>query len=92
MPGATPTFVPGVSTPADDPDVTAVGGGNLLTSRTPAAWTPAYVSENGLGDPDVPYDIYGIGQNVSGGYWGAGGGVSSVFGRPAYQRLVNTGS
>ncbi len=92
VPGASPKFVAGVSTPADDPDVTAVGGGNLLTTAVPGSLDSAYVSENGLGDPDVPYDIYGIGQNVSGGYWGAGGGVSSVFGRPAYQRLVNTGS
>ena len=91
-PGASPVFVAGVSTPADDPDVTAVGGGNLLTTYTTGSLNSAYVSENGYGDPDVPYDIYGIGQNVSGGYWGAGGGVSSVFGRPAYQLLANTGS
>jgi subtilase family serine protease len=92
QPGASPTFVPGVSNPADDTDVTAVGGGNLQTAYTAGSLNSAYVSENGLGDPDVPYDIYGLGQNVSGGYWGAGGGVSAVFGRPAYQRLVNTGS
>lgn len=92
VPGASPVFVAGVSTPADDPDVTAVGGGNLLTTAQAPSLNSAYVSENGYGDPDVPYDIYGIGQNVSGGYWGAGGGVSSVFGRPAYQLLANTGS
>ena len=91
-PGAKPTFVAGVSTPADDPDVTAVGGGNLQTAYKSGSLNSAYVSENGYGDPDVPYDIYGIGQNVSGGYWGAGGGISSVFSKPPYQTLVNTGS
>ena len=90
--GASPTFVAGVSSPADDPDVTAVGGGNLETTYSPTSLNSAYVSENGYGDPDVPYDIYGIGQNVSGGYWGAGGGISSVFRKPGYQQLVDTGS
>lgn len=92
-PGASPTFVPGVSTPSDDPDVTSVGGGNLITAYDGGATlNSAYVSENGYGDPEIPYDIYGIGQNVSGGYWGAGGGVSSVFKKPLYQFLANTGS
>ncbi|HEX3405624.1 MAG TPA: protease pro-enzyme activation domain-containing protein [Caulobacteraceae bacterium] len=90
--GGAATFVAGVSSPADDPDVTAVGGGNLLTSYMAGSLNSAYVSENGFGDPEVPYDPYGLGQNVAGGTWGAGGGVSSVFGRPAYQLLANTGS
>ena len=92
QPGASPVFLPGVSHPAVDPDVTAVGGGNLETAVTAGSLNSAYVSENGLGDPEVPYDIFGFGQNVSGGYWGAGGGVSQIFGRPAYQLLTNTGS
>ena len=91
-PGAQPTFVPGVSTPADDPDVTAVGGGNLITTTTAGSLNSAYIRESAFGDPQYPYDIYGLGQNVSGGYWGAGGGISSVFSRPLYQTLANTGS
>ena len=86
--GATPVFVPGVSSPADDPNVTAVGGGNLITTTVAGQLDSAYVRESAYGDPQAPYDIYGIGQNVSGGYWGAGGGVSSVFSKPAYQALV----
>ncbi len=90
--GASPTFVPGVSTPADDPDVTAVGGGNLITAYTSGSLNSAYVRESAFADPDLPYDIYGIGQNVTGGVWGAGGGISSVFTKPPYQYLANTGS
>ncbi|MGI8841979.1 MAG: S53 family peptidase [Caulobacteraceae bacterium] len=79
-------FVVAVQTPSDDPNVTAVGGGNLET--TPPALpslTSQYVSENTNGDKEIPYDIYGLGVNVSGGYWGAGGGRSVVFKQPAYQ-------
>jgi subtilase family serine protease len=91
-PGASPTFVPGVSAPADDPDVTAVGGGNLITVSAAGSLDSTYVRESAFGDPQLPYDIYGLGQVVSGGYWGAGGGVSSVFAKPLYQVLANTGS
>jgi subtilase family serine protease len=90
-PGANPTFVAGVSSPASDPNVTSVGGGNLITSVGPGL-NSTYVRESAFGDPEYPYDIYGLGQNVSGGYWAAGGGVSSVFAKPSYQNLVNTGS
>ncbi len=88
----TATFVAGVSTPAADPSVTAVGGGNLLTTSTAGSLDSAYVGETAYADPEVPYDIYGFGADVSGGYWGAGGGVSTVFRKPAYQALVKTGS
>ncbi|HEY2178334.1 MAG TPA: protease pro-enzyme activation domain-containing protein [Caulobacteraceae bacterium] len=87
-------FVPSVETPADDPNVTAVGGGNLITTTppnpqtTPPTLTSKYVTENALSDPEVPYDIYGFGANVSGGRWGAGGGQSVVFARPTYQNWV----
>ncbi len=97
--GVNPVFQPGVEDWADDPNVTAVGGTNLVTSypvsyngnrKTPEPST--YVGENGYGDPEIPYDPYGLGLNVSGGYWGAGGGVSQIFAKPPYQSLVNTGS
>jgi subtilase family serine protease len=92
-PGVNSTFGPGVSSPASDPDVTAVGGGNLITvAATPPSLNSAYVRESAFADPDIPYDIYGLGALVSGGVWGAGGGVSSVFGKPLYQYLVKSGS
>ena len=97
--GTNIVFQPGVEAFAVDPNVTAVGGTNLVTSYpvpyTGDPTTPepsTYVGENGYGDPEVPYDPYGFGRNVSGGYWGAGGGVSQLFAKPAYQNLVNSGS
>ena len=91
-PGAAPVFVAGVSTPSDDPDVTSVGGGNLITVATAGILDSAYVRESAFADPEAPYDIYGLGQNVSGAVWAAGGGVSSVFAKPLYQLLAKTGS
>jgi subtilase family serine protease len=85
------TFGPGISSPSDDPDVTAVGGGNLITAAD-GTLNSAYVRESAFGDPLFPYDIYGVGQLVSGGFWGAGGGISSYFKKPLYQLLANTGT
>ena len=90
--GTSPTFVPSISTPADDPAVTAVGGGNLVTASAPPSLSSAYVRESAYADPEEPYDPYGVGTNVSGGAWGAGGGVSVVFQKPLYQILAKTGS
>ena len=90
--GTNPTFVAGVSNPAADPNVTGVGGGNLVTASTVGSLGSAYVRESAYGDPETPYDIYGLGTNVSGGYWAAGGGVSAVFKKPLYQALAKTGS
>ncbi len=90
--GTHPRFVRSVQSPSDSPSVTGVGGGNLVTAAAPPNRNSAYVSENGFGDPEVPYDPYGYGQVVYGGYWGPGGGRSVVFARPAYQSTVNTGT
>ncbi len=90
--GTNPTFVPGVSTPAADPNVTAVGGGNLVTTSSTTSLKSAYVRESAYSDPEAPYDPYGIGVQVSGGTWGAGGGVSTIFRKPLYQILARTGS
>lgn len=84
-------YVAGVEHPASSPSVTSVGGTNLQTV-TGQGLNSSYVSENAYGDPLVPSDPYGTGINVTGGYWGSGGGVSKVFAQPAYQKLVNTGS
>jgi subtilase family serine protease len=83
------TFTKGVSSPADSTYVTAVGGGNLQTVAN-GSLDSTYAAENGFGDPDIPYDIFGIGETVSGGYWGAGGGRSSIFPRPSYQSAALT--
>jgi len=86
-------FIAGVEEPASSPHVTGVGGTNLITTAppspqtSPATLTSKYVTENAFGDPELPYDPYGFGVNASGGYWGAGGGVSAHFARPIYQSL-----
>jgi subtilase family serine protease len=85
------TFGPGISSPSDDPDVTAVGGGNLITTSD-GSLNSAYVRESAFADQLAPYDIYGVGQLVSGGVWAAGGGISSYFKKPLYQLLANTGT
>jgi subtilase family serine protease len=85
-------FLPGIETPASSPSVTAVGGTNLVTTFQPPSLNSAYVRENAFGDPLVPFDPFGLGNLVSGGFWGSGGGHSVVFVKPDYQKLVNTGS
>jgi subtilase family serine protease len=90
--GETGQFIAGVSTPAADPNVTAVGGGNLVTTYIPGSLDSAYATENAWSDPEIPYDPYGFGANVYGGVWGAGGGVSAMWPAPTYQSLVTTGS
>jgi len=93
--GGTGTVVPSVSTPADDPAVTAVGGGNLVTTNSATnVLKSAYVRESAFSEAetlDDGSDPYGTGGALSGGRWGAGGGVSVVFKKPLYQDLAKTG-
>ena len=88
-------FVLGVENPADDPNVTAVGGTNLRTSATPGVDDAAYLSENADFDKRFPAEFQisptqsvTVGNNT----WGSGGGISQIFSKPLYQFLVNTGS
>ena len=82
--------VVGVGFPASSPHVTAVGGTNLVTQFTPSLLlNSAYVSENADDDP-LAEDFYGT--PATGGVWGSGGGESELFKKPAYQKLVNTGT
>jgi subtilase family serine protease len=85
-------FQAGVSIPASDPNVTAVGGTNLVTTYIPGSLDSEYATENAWSDPEIPYDPYGVGETASGGVWGAGGGVSEMWPAPAYQSLVDTGT
>jgi subtilase family serine protease len=94
------SYVAGVSSPADDTNVTAVGGTNLQTVGVPTADDATYSSENADYDPVEPteFDIpnaSGKGTTpvfVNGGVWGSGGGISTLFAKPFYQYLVNTAS
>ncbi len=102
--GGTGSFTAGVSVPAADPDVTAVGGTNLvmaasstlvgevLTPLTSLMAATGYLRENAFSDPELPFDPYGMGSNLANGIWGAGGGTSNLYLQPSYQSLVKTGS
>ena len=88
-------FVKGVQNPADDPNVTAVGGTNLQTVASPGVNDAAYLSENADFDPRLPvtFPLPGGGTgSIGNNTWGSGGGFSQVFAKPAYQFLVHTGS
>lgn len=85
-------FIKSVSEPADDPNVTAVGGTNLVTAVTAGSLDSSYVSENAWSDPEQPYDPYNNGGVASGGVFGAGGGYSALWAQPEYQANLATGS
>jgi subtilase family serine protease len=85
--GATATY--GVEWPANDPDVTGVGGTNLVTTSgtKPYPNNSAYVSENADNDPFAADS-----GEPAGAIFGSGGGKSVYWNRPLFQYLVNTGA
>jgi subtilase family serine protease len=87
-------FQKGIQAPASDPDVTAVGGTNLVTASKPGKLDAQYVSENAIGNKIEPEDLYGIGRGpgASGGVFGSGSGASVIWPKPAYQKLLATGA
>ncbi len=87
--------VPSVSAPASDPNVVAVGGGNLITSYDPAKTkdlTSTYVTENAYADPETPSDPFLNGNTITNNYWGAGTGQSAVWKKPSWQRGLTPGT
>jgi subtilase family serine protease len=89
------SFVAGVESPTNDPNVTSVGGTNLTTSATPGPDDAAYLAENADFDVRLPaeFDLSPTqAVFVDGNTWGSGGGVSTLWPKPFYQFLVNTGS
>jgi subtilase family serine protease len=85
--GGTGSGAFGVLFPANDPDVTGVGGTNLETTDDyPSSLNSAYIAENADDDPLDP--------SLSGytGVWGSGGGASVYWQKPFFQFLANTGS
>ena len=79
--GSGTTRVTSASLPAVNPNVTAVGGTNLITAHVAGSNTSAYAGENALPDPETTGQI-----------WSSGGGISLYFAKPAYQKLVTTNS
>ena len=90
--GSGGSFVAGVSVPAADPSVTAVGGTNLVTTRLQGGSDSSYVGENAYADLESALDPFDTGTAIAGGAFGAGGGASTVFAKPTYQNAVGTGS
>jgi subtilase family serine protease len=87
-------FVLGVENPADDPNITAVGGTNLQTTAKPTPNDVTYTNENANFDPRLPdqEEIGTVTFEVGNNTWGSGGGFSQIFAKPAYQLLAPTGS
>ncbi|MGB8265310.1 MAG: S53 family serine peptidase [Candidatus Velthaea sp.] len=77
---------PAVDYPSSDPNVTGVGGTNLVTTTGDNGLQSTYVSESAFGDPLDP-SLFEPGAQFA-----SGGGTSVLFGRPLFQLLVNTGS
>ena len=82
-----PLFVSGASYPATSPEVTAVGGTNLVTTFTKGSENSAYVTEWAYGNPLVPNNPFGGDAPLTNGYWGSGGGPSIFFGKPSWQAV-----
>ncbi|MDQ2857512.1 MAG: S53 family peptidase [Candidatus Eremiobacteraeota bacterium] len=90
VPATSYLYLPGISGLSDFPNVTAVGGGSLRTRSTAGSLNSHYAGESGIADFEGPSDPYGTGNVLSNSYFGAGGGESVVFAKPAYQTLVDT--
>ena len=86
------TFVKSVENPASDPNVTAVGGTNLITNYSAGSLNASYASEQAWSDPEVPLLLTKPTGEITGGVWGAGGGYSQYFKQPEYQQGLGTGS
>jgi subtilase family serine protease len=87
------SFVKGVETPASDPNVTGVGGTNLVTVAKPTPNDSTYYQENAQYDPLYPAEFEITPTDivtVSNYTWGSGGGYSILFPKPLYQLLSTT--
>ncbi len=100
LPPTTLSFVAGVNSPANDPNVTGVGGTNLQTVGVPTVDDATYSSENADFDALEPAMIEvtnGDGSQsevvtLNNNTFGSGGGISTIWPKPLYQFLVQTGS
>jgi subtilase family serine protease len=94
------SFIAGVNSPANDPNVTSVGGTNLQTAGVPTVDDATYSSENADFDALTPAMIEvtnGDGSasevvTLNNNTFGSGGGISTIWPKPLYQFLVQTGS
>lgn len=86
-------MLPSAEFPASSPHVVGVGGTNLGTAthpNNPSNLNSSYLYEEAFADP-AGFD-FEYGTTATGVYWGSGGGDSIVFKKPAFQKLIATGS
>lgn len=83
--------VAGVDADADDPNVVAVGGTNLITTHSTTSLTSAYSSENAYDNVIGVDDPYQTGNEVTNELWGSGSGASQFFAKPSWQNDIPTG-
>ena len=87
------SFIKGVENPASDPNVTGVGGTNLVTVPTPTPNDSTYSQENADYDPLLPAEAL-VGPDevvtINNNTWGSGGGYSIFFSKPLYQLFATT--
>jgi subtilase family serine protease len=85
------SLIKAASTPASDPNVTAVGGTDLVataptgTQKTSTSASPSF--EKKPGGDYVSESVWNEGVGLSGG-----GGISTVYSQPSYQNGVVSGS
>lgn len=72
--------------PADNPNVTSVGGTELVMNGSGASYASESVWNTGF-DSNGPWCCNG--QSSSTAYWGSGGGYSSIYPIPAWQQSIN---
>lgn len=91
--GAKFATLPGPGIWVDDPNTTGVGGTNLITTYAPPSLKSTYVKEYAYSDVVTqPFDLLGTGNLLTNVHWASGGGVSTIFAKPAFQNLVQTGA
>ncbi len=83
-------FTLSASAPASDPNVTAVGGTDLVTTYRPGDRESQYIRESEFADPLYPLQVL-KNNYATNGVWASGGGSSVVFPQPWYQTYVKTG-
>jgi subtilase family serine protease len=78
--------------PADDPNVTSVGGTTLTMYNNGTAYISydletVWNDGQHTGQNNAPW--WGNGQTTNDAYWGSGGGVSSTYPIPLWQQSIN---
>ena len=74
-------WVDGIKSPDDDPNITIVGGTTLTMNDSGTSYASETVWNEGYDPPG--WDV------TDNGYWGSGGGVSTVYSLPYWQQGIS---